>query len=403
MQVDVTIVGAGLGGLYLAHLIKKQGFSVKVLEKSLRPGGVIESSRYHEHLVPMGPRIFLRSRAEGLLKLASEFNVKALFHPKPLPRFLLSPKNELKKVGPQVIFNYPRLIPGILMSKRSDNEQTLHEFFKKAVGIKFCHEVLEPLCQGIWAADPHELSLDELMPGLKQRKLFKKNRQKGLVYFPEGLETLCHRLKESLQEDVLCKHEVSNFEPSVEGVTVTTNQGCFKTSFLVIATGFEQVKDVLIKSSYQMPEKLDSCTSSSVDVVTFCFDQKLKRPHGSGYLIPKICGFNTKGVLFDADLLGYDTIDMVSCFISPCHDPIEMAFSELKKVLGDLPQFNQVFYKKYRESIFKCDLGRGQALRELKKDLELQNIYLMGAYPKVGVADVLDYANDVFKKIGSST
>ena len=39
-EVDVVVVGAGLGGCYLLHVLRQQGFRVKVLEAGHTIGGV---------------------------------------------------------------------------------------------------------------------------------------------------------------------------------------------------------------------------------------------------------------------------------------------------------------------------------------------------------------------------
>jgi cation diffusion facilitator CzcD-associated flavoprotein CzcO len=39
-EYDVLVVGAGFGGCYLLHLLRKNGFKVKVLEAGTTLGGV---------------------------------------------------------------------------------------------------------------------------------------------------------------------------------------------------------------------------------------------------------------------------------------------------------------------------------------------------------------------------
>lgn len=39
-EYDVIVVGAGFGGCYLLHLLRKNGFKVKVLEAGTSLGGV---------------------------------------------------------------------------------------------------------------------------------------------------------------------------------------------------------------------------------------------------------------------------------------------------------------------------------------------------------------------------
>lgn len=48
--MKIGIVGAGISGLYAAHILKEQGYDVKVFEASDRVGGRIATTTIHDHL-----------------------------------------------------------------------------------------------------------------------------------------------------------------------------------------------------------------------------------------------------------------------------------------------------------------------------------------------------------------
>ena len=57
--VDVAIIGAGVSGLAAAYELRKRKRSVVVLERELRPGGIIVTERVGEFIVDAGPDALL--------------------------------------------------------------------------------------------------------------------------------------------------------------------------------------------------------------------------------------------------------------------------------------------------------------------------------------------------------
>src|SRR2546430_11582742 len=63
----ITVVGAGFSGLTTAYFLTKFGFTVRVIEKSDRPGGLIRSVRTGHGLVETAANGLLSSaRAEAM-------------------------------------------------------------------------------------------------------------------------------------------------------------------------------------------------------------------------------------------------------------------------------------------------------------------------------------------------
>lgn len=384
-KVDVIIVGAGASGLYLAHQLSQQKVDFYLFDKSTTSGGVIQQESFCGYKVPLGPRVFLAKRAQILQQLAQEFNEPILSHETSLPRYILGKKG-LYQLSQKVFLKHPFGILKYLLKKPSNTEETIEAYFKGLVGKKFVDEIIDPMSFGIWAQAPSCLSMDVLMTDIKQKRLFYKKGPKGLVAFPNGLKSVFSKLEKSIAERFIPNTEVSFYEILDEGIRVFTNRGVFLTKALVIATSFSDMQK-LVKDP-----QFEDLKTASLDVVTFCFDQKQHRLKGSGYLIPTHRGFKTKGVLFDADLLGYDQIDMLSSFIQNAFDPAKEAYQELKQVLPQLEEPSCCFVNSYKDSIFTCDVGSSTIMTRVEKTLNKQHIYLLGAYPKVGLYDCLDKA-----------
>jgi protoporphyrinogen oxidase len=400
---DVAIIGGGIGGLYLAKKLKDQGLDFRLFEKDSRTGGYIDQISYQDKIIPLGPRIFLHSRIKKLLDLTCFYSVPSKVITGKFPRYLLQDKG-LEKVGPKIIFQFPKLLTHLIFSKNNKAEESIAHFFSTRINKTFLETVIEPLCAGIWAADPNDLSMDHLMGGLKNKeflkKLFKK-KPKGLVVFPKGLNPLMEALEKDLAPHIYKNNEIKALLKTQEGWDITTSSGTYKAKKVAIALGFQEMLKLLENSSIEMDPLLKTVNSSDIDVVSFCFSKKIHRPFGSGYLIAKNKGFKTRGVLFDADFFGNETGDRISCFIQEAKDPILEAYCELQKVFPGLENYEKAFISRYPKSIFQCHVGVHEKLMTFQENLASYGLYLIGAYPKVGVADVLDKSEKIFQALNS--
>jgi len=154
----------------------------------------------------------------------------------------------------------------------------------------------------------------------------------------------------------------------------------------------------LLKNSDLLQEGFDQLKSTSVDVVHFVFGKRQLRPKGSGFLIPQKEGFKILGALFDFDLRQIKEGDLLSVFIKGAKNPKEEALFELKKVFKKLDEPTAILHTCYKDKIFKCQKGNLNAIQNQEKFLKAKGIFLLGAYPRVGVADVLEKADEVNKE-----
>lgn len=62
----VYILGAGPAGLAAAYILTKQGYSVVVVERDSKVGGLAKSIKYQNFIVDLGPhRFFTRYRSRA--------------------------------------------------------------------------------------------------------------------------------------------------------------------------------------------------------------------------------------------------------------------------------------------------------------------------------------------------
>jgi monoamine oxidase len=74
MSKKIIIIGAGISGIYLGNRLKKEGFSIKILEANNRIGGRIFTKNIHNTKVELGATWLWRYNPE-LLKLCKELEI----------------------------------------------------------------------------------------------------------------------------------------------------------------------------------------------------------------------------------------------------------------------------------------------------------------------------------------
>ena len=83
--VDVVIVGGGVSGLAAAYELRKRKRSVLVLERSNRPGGVVQTERVGDFVIDAGPDALLVQKPAAVA-LCNELGLGDRLFPTKLPR-----------------------------------------------------------------------------------------------------------------------------------------------------------------------------------------------------------------------------------------------------------------------------------------------------------------------------
>ncbi|KAK6459521.1 mitochondrial protoporphyrinogen oxidase [Scheffersomyces xylosifermentans] len=192
----VAVLGGGISGLSFAYFLSKLRPDVKIdlYEKSGRVGGAINSQTLHSQdsdiLLEKGPRT-LRGVSNGtllivdILKALKKENVIQVI-PKNSPankKYLLNQSNELVQVPDGIrtfssflsksgIFT-PELVFGILREPfrkgvKDGRDESIEEFFTRRFGnTVLTDKVLSAIMHGIYAGDTAKLSVNTILPGLK--------------------------------------------------------------------------------------------------------------------------------------------------------------------------------------------------------------------------------------------
>jgi oxygen-dependent protoporphyrinogen oxidase len=176
-NTDTIIIGAGLTGLTLAYFLKRMGHRPLILERSDRPGGVIQSHTEKGFTYESGPNtgvlstkeiamLFEELRDECTLETgqggANKRYVMKNGRWEPLPSGLISavrtPLFSLKDKFR--ILGEPFRKPG------SNPDESVAEMVRRRLGKSFLDYAVDPFISGIYAGDPSRLVTRYALPKL---------------------------------------------------------------------------------------------------------------------------------------------------------------------------------------------------------------------------------------------
>jgi protoporphyrinogen/coproporphyrinogen III oxidase len=221
----VVIIGAGISGLACAHFLRKRGVTVRVLEASDRPGGLIHSVEQNGFHFELGPQSFLSS--DPLPQLIHDLGIEdeVLTADPRAPRYILrggklvqAPMSPFSMIGTPLFGARTkwRLATEILRRAHPPkDEESVASFIRRKFGDDLLDSLVGPMVSGIFAGDPERLSLRSAFPeveclerehgsvlrGMLKSRLNKKGKsapRRSLCSFRDGMETLPRALARSL-------------------------------------------------------------------------------------------------------------------------------------------------------------------------------------------------------------
>jgi len=250
---SVAIIGAGITGLTAAFYLKRQGVPVTVYEAGGRAGGVIRSSRQNGFLAESGPNTILETspkisqlvRDAGLAARRLDTNAHAE------ARYLVRDRRPIAMPAAQLGIFVSRLLSvraklalirePFIPARRDGREESVAEFVVRRLNQEFLDHAIDPLVAGIYAGDPHKLSVPHAFPKLKaledkygsllKGQFFgaRERKQTGEVAkdrapkfsFDEGLQVLPDTLAAQLGDAVKLNTSVTKLTQTTGGWMLT--------------------------------------------------------------------------------------------------------------------------------------------------------------------------------------
>lgn len=324
MSKEIVIIGAGITGLATAHWLKKDGYSVKVIEANSEVGGSMISSKDSGYLIDFGPNSGLETSPliktlVDDLQLDNQFiyankegNKRYILKNDKLFPLPMSPKEFLST---KLFSTKAKLRLGLepFIGKSDDGyNQSISEFVIRRLGREFLDYAINPFVAGVYAGDPDKLSvksafpklyrLEELYGGLikgtikgarERKKSGEKSKQNAAMFsFKNGMVTLPKAIYSNLGKSVLLNSKVTSVNKVDDKYMVTYKTGeeslSLKTDLVISTAPSDKASKIFNSIDSELGNHLNKIYYPPVLVLYLGYDKKyISQPlDGFGFLIP---------------------------------------------------------------------------------------------------------------------
>jgi len=390
----VTVVGAGFSGLTTAYFLVSRGCKVRIVEKSNRAGGLIETLQTEHGLVEKAANGILSSaRLEAiaadvgvpLLTTRREGRKRFIYRGK--PRQIPLNVFETLKTGARLAAHVTSFRPRPL--------ETISQWARRVLGGAATEYLLAPALGGIYAGDPDRLSASLIFVRAKLPDHLRTNKPEkgtlhGTVAPPKGMQQLTDGLREWLEsagvEFVFNSDAIAQQTDDPIAICLSAN------------TAANYLRDVAPELSHA----LTGIDMLSLVTATAFYRTAAATLNGFGCLFPRDQGFRARGVLFNNSIFeGRGPANSETWIFGGALDPNigeltddqfrELIAVEREKFYGQHDEPLALYINRRRHAIPHYTIEVERILTELPAPPE--NIALVGNYlGRIGLAKLIERA-----------
>jgi oxygen-dependent protoporphyrinogen oxidase len=442
----ITIIGGGISGLTIAYLLlnKEPDLDVTVYEADNRPGGKIWTEQADGYLCERGPNGFLDNKPKtlelceslGIDPVRSNENSKKrfIFSGGKLNALPESPSSFIKSD----LLSWPgkiRLI-GELIAPKGPDDETVAAFITRRLGKEALEKLIDPMCSGVYAGDPYNMSMKSCFPRIKELEQeygslikamiqIKKERKKekvsaapggNLTSFYNGAQTITDTLAQKIGGRLRLGVPVQGISIDNGKYQVHTADDTADADIVIMASPAYASSGIIKDMAPEISTVLSDIPYPHVAVVCFGYKKEnITHPlNGFGFLVPHTEGRNILGTLWDSSIFpnraSGETV-LLRTMIGGAKNP-EMAdldndkisdivFDELNPLLGlkKAPDMLRVF--RWDKAIPQYIPGHIEKLNIIDKYLKkYPGLYLTGnSYRGIGINDCVQSGYEIAEKI----
>ncbi|MDD5139502.1 MAG: protoporphyrinogen oxidase [Verrucomicrobiales bacterium] len=442
---SVAIIGAGITGLTAAFYLERKGVPVTVYEAGARAGGVIQSSRQNGFLAELGPNTILETspKITQIVRDAGLAERRLDTSPNADARYVVRDRRPIAMPSSQLGIFASKLLSArakfalirepFIPPRRDGKEESVAEFVVRRLNQEFLDHAIDPLVAGIYAGDPHKLSVQHALPKIAQLEAKYGSLIKGQFFgarerkktgevakdrapkfsFDEGLQVLPDTLAAQLGDSLKLNTPVTKLAQTSGGWRVTTATGEVEHGAVIYCGTAHRLAELKVEVFGKSNEPLTPALSpfsgereKQIDVSLF---SEIRHPpvasvvlgfrredvthpcEGFGMLIPKIEGFRILGAIFSSSLFPNRAPDghlTLTSYIGGERQPelaslppeklFELACEDLRVLLGvkGRPVFTHHHF--WPRAIPQYNVGYGK-FKGLMNDLETRAVGLFFA------------------------
>jgi oxygen-dependent protoporphyrinogen oxidase len=465
---SVAIIGAGITGLTAAFYLKRKGVPVMVYEACGRAGGVIQSSRQSGFLAESGPNTILETSPK-ISELVRDLNLESCrIYPNPdaKNRYVVRDKKPVAMPSSQAECLTTKLFSArakfalarepFVPPRRDGVEESVAEFVLRRLNQEFLDRAIDPLVAGIYAGDPHKLSVRHAFPKLleteqKYGSLIKgqffgagdrkksgeiSRRDARMFSFDEGLQVLTDALAMQLGDAVKLNARLIKLIHVKDGWNISTSNGEVEHSAVIYCGTAHKLAELEIVcggAGSTLPDdgahgvtrptdNFDLSTFSEVryppvaSVVLGFNREDVTHPlDGFGMLIPKIEGLKVLGTIFSSSLFpnrAPESFVTLTSYIGgerqpelaslPAEKLIELACEDIRVLLGvkGKPIFTHHYF--WPHAIPQYNVGYGK-FKDLLDEIEskVHGLFFAGSFRGgISLGDSIVSGGNIAERVG---
>jgi oxygen-dependent protoporphyrinogen oxidase len=458
----IAVIGGGISGLAAAHFVRKIAFTlgrtvqVDLFEGEDRAGGKFAARVESGFIVEAGPNGFLDSKP-WTLDLVRDLGMEKELLPsdqaaarrfiysrgrlhelKAPPAFLLSSLLSWRArigMGRELFAHITP--PGI--------DTTLAEFGTRRLGSEVVERLLDPMVSGIFAGDPHQMSLRASFPRIaeleeqygglikawmslsRERRAAKKRGEEAgisagpsgpggvLTSFRKGVSQVTDRLASDMGDHLHTGRPIVRLDASGERLRLVSDGEVSEADGVILATPADRAADILSQSAPRSSALLSKIPYSPMAVVGVGYDLEDLRepPNGFGFLIPRVEKRKILGALWTSSIFpGHRSPEgkfLIRVMVGGARDhetPFLPDGELLDTVKGELaatmglaaePSFFTII--RWKEAIPLYTVGHLDRVAEAERELPHGVVLAGNAYRGVGINDCVREAEVAAEKV----
>jgi len=326
-SVDVVVIGGGIAGLAAANDLTAAGRTVRVLDASQTPGGVMQTERVDGWVVDRGPDSFLVQKPAAVT-LCTELGLEPQLISTLEPRtaYVLR-EGRLQPLPEGSFLGFPVSLRGLAMSSLftplgkarmaiealipprtldPDEDESIAGFVGRRFGREAVDYLAEPLLAGIHAGDVDRLSVRLLFPRLVDtesqhgsllrafRRLKPKPSARGaFMSLAGGVGALVDALVAQLPSgSVVQGCRATSVRRGPAGYVVDTGAGTFTTGSVLLAVPSYEAAALLRDLDQPLAALCDGVDYASTATVALGYraEQVAHPMRGTGFVVPRAEG-----------------------------------------------------------------------------------------------------------------
>lgn len=439
-----VIVGGGISGLTTAYLLSKNmpDMDVTVIESDARTGGKIWSEHREGFLCEKGPNGFLDNKPRtlelceslGLGPVRSNDNSKKRYIfsggrlnalPESPPSFI---KSDLLSWGGKLRLLYELFAP------KGPDDETVADFIIRRLGKEALEKLIDPMCSGIYAGDPYNMSIKSCFPRIKEleqeygsliKALIKIKKQRKaeqaggeevsaapagrLTSFYNGAQELTDALVRELGSRVETGVSAGSISKENGHYLVDTSKGSYKADNVILAVPAYASAEILKGLDKEIASVISGIPYPHVAVIGFGYrKEKVNRAlDGFGFLVPHTEKRRILGNLWDSSIFPNRAPEghvLLRTMAGGAKHPeiadmddgkvIDMVQDELGSMIGFTSDPEMVMLQRWDRAIPQYLPGHGKKMELIDRAIEKHpGLFLTGnAYRGIGINDCIENA-----------